>query len=459
MSEIEVIFEYIDKHKREFIEDFRTLLRQPSIAATKEGIKETADMVLSFLKEVGMKTELVQIGDGSPVVYGELGAEGAKKTILLYGMYDVMPVNPELWTWPPWEARIVDNKIVGRGAVNTKGSLMGQIEALKAIMDVAEEPPVNIIFVIEGEEELGSPSLPGFVKRYQEKLKRADALAFLAGATEGEEPLDIDLGLKGIIVLNLEIKVREKDFHSCYAPVLDNPLWRLCWALNSMKDSRDEILIEGFYDDVSPISSDDVKFIEENAKTLDEEEIKALSGVERIRKNLHGVELLKELLFSPTLNIIGVKAGYTGAGYKTIIPASAWAQVDIRLVPNMKEDDILDKVKKHLHKHGFGDVKVTKVASYEWVKTPPKEHIVQSAIKAAEEVGLRYRVTPLNPGSAPFYLFARPPLKLPFVSIIPLTFISRMHRPDEYTTIQEYINGIKYSVALLYKYSEDLNRG
>jgi len=455
MSELEAIFEYIDKHKGEFIEDLRTLLRQPSIAATKEGIKETADMTLNFLKEAGIEAEIVQIGEGSPVVYGELETEGANKTMLLYSMYDVMPVTPELWTSPPWEARIIGNKIVARGAANTKGALMAQIEAVRAIMNVAERLPVNLIFVIEGEEELGSLSLPIFVKRYQPRLKRADALVMLIGATEGEEVFDILLGMKGIIVLKLEVKMMGRDVHSCYAPILNNPVWRLSWALNSLKDVTDEILIEGFYDDVLPISSDDLKLIEEDAKTLDEEQIKALCGTDRLRKDLCGVELLKELLLAPTLNIDGIKAGYTGAGYKTIIPGNAWAQVDIRLVPNMSEDDILDKVKRHLRKHGFEDVRITKIASYGWAKTSAKKHIVQSAIKAAEEVGLRYRVTPFNPGSAPFYLFTRPPLSLPFVHLQPLTFITRMHRADEYITIQEYINTIKYSAALLYKYSED----
>jgi acetylornithine deacetylase/succinyl-diaminopimelate desuccinylase-like protein len=410
MGELEAIFEYIDKHRGEFIEDLRMLLRQPTIAATKEGIKETAEMTASFLKEAGVKTDSAQIDDGSPVIYGELEAKDTKKTLLLYSMYDVMPVNPELWASPPWEAKIVEEKIVARGAVNTKGPLMAQIEAVKAIMKVAERPPAGLIFLVEGEEELGSPSLPAFVKSQEESLKRADALAMLVGVTEGEEVFDILLGMKGIIVLNLELKLREMDVHGCYSPILDNPAWRLCWALSSMKDVRDEILIEGFYDEVLPIRLDDLKLIEEGAKTMDEEKIKALCGTERLRKDMHGVGLLKELLFAPTLNIDGIKSGYTGAGYKTINPGNAWVQVDIRLVPNMSENDVLDKVKRHLRKHGFEDVRVTKVASYGWAKTSAKEHIVQSAIKAAGEMGLKHRVTPFNPGSAPFYLFAGPPL-------------------------------------------------
>ncbi len=454
MDKMNDILDYIDRHVEEYVEDLRRLLRQPSIAHTKEGIEETAGMTLNYLEEIGAKGELTRIGTGSPIIYAEMKREPAKKNLLVYGMYDVMPVTPKLWTSPPWEARIVDNKIVARGAVNSKGPLMAQIEAIKAMMAVAKKLPVNLTFVVEGEEDFGSPSIPEFVNRYGKKLKENDAFLMLLACPEKGEVLNVDLGLKGLLELDLEVRLREREVHGCYAPIIDNPVWRLIWALSSIKDAGDEILIKDFYDDVLPANADDQRIIEESAKTFDEEKTKELSGTEKTRKNLSGVELLRELLLRPTLNIDGVNSGYMGPGFKTIVPDSARAKVDIRLVPNMNADNVVNKVRRHLKKHGFEDVKVTKIAGYSWARTSAKEAIVQSSIRTAEKMGMQYSVLPSNPGSAPFYVFAKPPLNLPFVHLCTLTSILRMHKPDEYIAIEEYVNTIKYFATLLYEYSK-----
>ncbi|RLF20053.1 MAG: hypothetical protein DRN15_03245 [Thermoprotei archaeon] len=464
-EEIHKVHEYIEAHFNEHLELTRRLLQQPSISATGEGIEECAQMVADHLKELGATVQLVRFRDGHPIVYGKLYSKEAKKTIIAYSMYDVQPPEPlDEWIAPPFEARIVQMEpfgdvIVARGAINTKGPLMAFINAVKSIMDSGLEPPVNMIFLIEGEEEIGSPHVPVIVKEKLDELKKADAVYFPSATQDERGVPSVVLGCKGIVYVELEVRggswggPKERDIHSSYIACVDSPVWRLIHLLSTLCSPEGKVLIDGFYDNVAPPSPDDMEMLKKTLEVFDEEVIKRRFTVERFRGDAKGLELLKNLIFSPALNIDGIYAGYIGPGTKTVLPYRAMAKLDFRLVPNMTPEEVVEKLKKHLKKHGFSDVKLKVRDAYPWAKTDPRASIVRAAIRALNIHGFdKYEVWPMSPGSAPFYAFASPPLSLPFV-MAGLGHGSRAHAPNEYITVKGLKDLEKYIVTFIYEYA------
>jgi len=465
-TKLEKIYRYVDEHTIEFIKDLRSYLKQPSISAIGEGIKECAEMTSGFLKELGADVTIVSYDGGYPIVYGILGSNKAAKTLIHYNMYDTQPVGPiEKWISPPLDANVVNipnygDCIIARGAINTKGPLLAFLNALKSIQHTSGELPVNIIFVFEGEEEIGSPSLPKFIKEYANELKVAsDAYMHLGSELFKPGVPAIFLGFKGWLPIEFEAKVREEDTHSHFKPIIDNAAWRLIWALNSLSDSRDQVIVEGFFDDVVPPSEDEMQLLKDLAKRLDEKQLKALAGRPRKwRKDLHGLELLKAYCFEPTINISGLISGYTETKIQNITPARALAKVDVRLVPKMSVDDILTKIKKHLSKRGFADVEVRRISgvgAYPWAKISVNAGIVQALIRTYKRMGYEPEVWPFVGGSAPGYLWMRPPLNLPTFPVIGgLGHGGNQHAPNEYFTVKGYRDSMKSAATFLFEYAK-----
>jgi acetylornithine deacetylase/succinyl-diaminopimelate desuccinylase-like protein len=266
------------------------------------------------------------------------------------------------------------------------------------------------------------------------------------------------LGVKGIIYLELVCRGGEwggptkRAIHSSNAAWVDSPVWRLLWVLNSMKAPDGEIRIDGFYDNVSLPTSEEMTLLAKLAETFDEETIKREIEVQRFRKNLHGIELVKQYLYSPTLNIDGIIAGHTGAGTKTVLPHEAKAKVDIRLVPNMQTEEIIDKLKAHLQKNGFTDITVEIHDCYPWAQVSVNENVVQAMIQTYRLHGYEPEIWPRIGGSAPFYVFNQPPLNLPFV-IGGLGHGSRAHSPNEYITVEGLKENEKSIATFLYQYA------
>jgi len=459
---LEKLYRHVDDQFEEHLRKIRDYLRQPSISADGTGMVETAEITKGFIEEVGGHGEIVST-DGWPVVYGELFAGNDKKTLLIYGMYDVQPVDEDKWSVPPFEAKIVNMEpfgkcLVARGAINTKGPLRAFFNTLETILEVEGELPVNLIFVIEGEEELGSIHLPQFVNKYVDKLKRADAMYFPIPSQDRKGKVEMFLGVKGIIYMDLICRggdwggPTEFGIHSSNAAWIDSPVWRLLWALTSMKSPDGKILIEGFYDDIREPTPSEIEMIKKIVKTFDEETIKEQIKVKRFIDDLHGEELIKRYLYSPTLNIDGIVAGYIGPGTKTVLPHEVLAKIDIRLVPNMDTEDIIQKFKNHLKKHGFEDIEVRVHDCYPWAYTSIEEEIVQAWIRTYRKHGYEPEVWPWLGGSAPFYLFNREPLNLPFVDG-GLGHGGRAHSPDEYFVVQGIKDFEKSVITFLYEYA------
>ncbi len=437
------VHDHIDREFDAHLELTRQIIRQRSISADGSGIEEMTRMLKSRLEQMGLKAEIVAT-TGYPVVFGELNV-GAPRTLLIYGMYDTMPVEGEQWLCDPFEAKILDlpdfgPAIVARGAENSKGPLGCSLNVLESWLAVHGKPPVNMKYIFEGEEELGSPSLPGFVDGHQEKLK-ADGGVFPSLTQNRSGKPVLMLGFKGILFLELYVcggewgAPSQRPAHSSRAVWYDSPSFVLTHALSSMiSPDQKRILIDGFYDDVAPIPQEDEPLLEQLAKTIDLSTFLVDDGVDHFKWDLPRIDLLKKYIYEPSLNIDGIQSGYVGAGAKTILPHDAYAKIDFRFVPNQRADKILEQVKGHLRKHGFPQIEVHLHDTTLWAKTSVTAPVVQAAIQACRDLGAEPEVWPNQAGSAPMYLFTE-------TLSIPMTPAGMgqgggAHGPNEYATVE-----------------------
>ena len=309
------------------------------------------------------------------------------------------------------------------------------------------KPPVSVKFIIEGEEEIGSPNIVAFVENNRQLLK-ADACIWECGGVNWRNEPVVSLGLKGILYVQLEVRGASQDVHSSMATVVPNPAWRLVWALSSLKDMEENIRIEGFYDDVLPPTQREIDAI--NAMPMDEEETKQALGLESFVKGVTGFDYKSRHIIEPICNICGLDSGYTGSGSKTVLPCLARAKIDFRLVPNQSPDDILAKLRRHLDSHGFGDVVIAPQTEGESAaRTPLDSPFVSVVSEAAREVyGVEPVIVPSMAGSGPMHSFTDT-LGLPTALIGVMYPGSSPHAPNEHIRLADFILGAKHIAAVL----------
>ena len=448
---LERVFSYIEEHRKQFIEEVRKLLRIPSISGTGEGIKETATYLRDWLKErLGVEARLLRYG-GHPVVYGRLDA-GSDKTVILYSMYDVQPPDPlDEWEVPPFEARIVGDKIVARGAYNTKGALMSMLLGVEALVRAGGKSPVNLVFVLEGEEELGSPSMPKFVEDKASELKGSTLAYFAIPSERIPGKPTIVLGNKGIVFIELRVRTSKYDVHSSFSRGLINPAAVLARIASELMDPLTGPKVHWLEDKVVTPTSEDLEYLKHIEEAVPQEEVLKMYGVEKPR--LRGCDWYTAVYFKPTVNIDGFSSGYTGPGTKTITPAEAVMRLDFRLVPDTEPEDVIEGLKRIIDNLGLSNlVEVHVYDSYTWSKTSPRHPTVRKAVEAYEDLGMKPYIIPILPGSAPSYLFTRV-LGVPFISTAP-GHGGRAHAPNEYITVDTVPKIAKYTAALLQRVSE-----
>ncbi len=449
---------YIVNHNDDVLTDLKRLLQQPSISPQNVGIPECADLVAQLFEEsTGQKAEVVKT-ERNPIVYGEYNCE-AEKTLLCYFMYDTQPYDDaDQWSSPPMGANIVPmelecgevHSIVNRGAYNTKGPLVVFLNAVKAMRNVNGQLPVNLLLLAEGEEELGSPSLPDFLQQRKEELSRASAIFFPFFLQDEKGDLDLYLGTKGILYFELECSgeawgrgPQEFDIHGSNMAWIDNPAWRMVNVLRTLSDGK-RALIEGFYKDVADPTSQEQDLIRQLAVTFDPLPTKKGNRVREFAIPEDDREaLLQAYLYNSTLNINGIEGGYTGQGSKTVIPHKVTAKMDIRLVPNQTREKMLAQLRTHLNQHGYSDIRVTVLnQGYPWSRVSVREPIVQAAINTCRAFDVSPRIWPRLAGSAPFSLF-QGILNRPFIFGM-MGHGNRAHSPDEYIVVEgnEKIAGI-----------------
>src|SRR5213593_3985680 len=442
------VFAQIAKRHEEAVERLQQWIRQPSIAAENRGMNEGCELTMRMLREAGFGQITKRPTDGQPGIFATLDA-GAPRTLGLYFMYDVKQADPAEWTSPPWEAALVDKPglgkvVMGRGAVNQKGPEAAFLAALHAIRDAGRKPPVNLVLVAEGEEEIGSPPSPRVVRRPEvlAALKRSMGIFMPAAAQGLDGQVTITLGAKGVIECELVSSGErwgrgpKQDVHSSNEARVDSPAWHLVQALATLvsADGNDPA-IDGFAAKARPLSTSEKAMIAIAARRLDETAAKKLLGVEHWVRDVSWTEALELLISRPTVNIEGLVGGYPGPGGKTILPHKAVAKLDLRLVPDMTAADTLAALKAHLAKRGYGDIEVNMSGGYDPTSTPRDAMV----IRVEETVYRRSRVEPIllprNAGSWPGYVFTGEPLKLA-AGHFGLGHGSGAHAPDEYYVIE-----------------------
>jgi len=442
------------------LERCRAFLRQKSVSASGEGIRETAEWVKDMIEELGGEVFLKGHPD-FPIVFGRVRG-ASPKTLVVYGMYDVQPAEEKGWISPPFDAGIrrlpgMGDCVIARGAVNSKGALCGVFNSLRT-MKATVGIPLNLIFTIEGEEEIGSPHFEPFI-RENRALLGGDGVVDFDFSQDSKGGVSMHLGLKGIVYLDLLCRGGRKGgpvdtaVHGSVSAWISSPAWRLVHALAALTDEKEDIRIPGFYDNIAPVRGEDLRLLKALEKTFDERAfLKEMKGL-CFKGDLHGVALLKKGLYSPIININGVQTGYMGPGTKTILPRKARAKVDIRFGPDMEPEEVVDKFKSHFRKQGFDDIEIRVRDFYSWSKTNFSEPIVQKMIGAYRTHEIRPQVWPMATWAAPYFVFSRI-LNLPVVSG-GLGHGGRQHVANEYMTVKGLKDFEKFVVTFLSLMAED----
>ncbi|MDI6894687.1 MAG: M20/M25/M40 family metallo-hydrolase [Bacillota bacterium] len=449
---LEEAFRYVDDSQERFIADLVELCRQPSVSTSGEGMAEMPEALTRMLGRYGFSVRVIPTG-GYPIVYGEIDV-GADRTLLCYKHYDVQPPDPlHQWDSPPFEPTLRDGKLYARGVADVKGGIASFLHAVDALRQGVGSIGVNLKFLIEGEEEVASRHLEEAVLGNKD-LFSADVCIWENAFKDHQDRPMIRIGNKGMCYLELRARNLRIDHHSRWAAVLPSSAWDLVWALSSLKDRQEHVLVDGFYDGVRPVTPDEQRVLESLA--MDAEPLKRESGASHLLNGAEGGRLAEMLYTRPTCNIAGMVAGYTGEGSKTVLPAEAVAKLDLRLVPDQDPVDIYNKVKRHLEERGFAGIEVRMLSATWPSKTPVSHPFVQLVLKAGE---MAYGVQPVveitSAGSGPRYVFSQW-TDMPMVALGVGYAGSQNHAPNENIRIKDYLEGVKHLAATLYLYSRAL---
>lgn len=447
------VIEYIEENYESYVDLLGELVSIPTVSAVMDKeMWEGANFVASLLRERGFNVDVKAYG-GHPVVLGEVG-EG-DRTILIYNHYDVQPPEPlDLWVGSPFELRIEGGKLYGRGVADNKGNIIARIAALDAVLPYIDELGLKVKFLIEGEEEIGSPNLYKCLEANKDALK-ADGGIWETGYIGRDEKLGIPLGFKGMLYVEFIVKGPNRDVHSGRAPLIPNPIWRLIKLLSLLKKEDGTILVPGIYDD---IDKDFLDMASEFLKDIDTDWLDKMRldlGIKEFVGGVDGVEALKVLWTSPSLNISGIYGGYSGEGSKTVIPSIAGAKVDIRPVPGQDPKKILDNLKKYLEENGFGDVELRLHGMYPSGYTKPDEDIIKATVKAAERVyGHTPHLSPISAGSGPIYWFTNY-LGIPMTGAGVGYYGSNTHSPNENIRVNDFVMSMKHVANLFIEFARN----
>ncbi len=460
----------VEKHHDENVHRLQDWIRHPSIAAENRSMNEGCDLMMRLLRDAGFDAVTKAPTDGQPGVFATLDA-GAPRTVGVYFMYDVKQADPAEWSSPPFLAELVDKPglgkvVMGRGATNQKGPESAFLAALHAFKQAGRKPPVNLVFVAEGEEEIGSPHFKQIVHKPEvlAALRKCSGVIMPMPMQGLDGNVTISLGAKGVIELELVSSGErwgrgpKQDLHSSNEARVDSPAWRLVQALNTLVAADGHTpAIDGFADKARPLSPAEKAMIRESARRQNEELVKKQLGIQHWVHDVDFLEALELLVSRPTVNIEGLVSGYTGPGGKTILPHKAVAKLDLRLVPDMTAAGALAALKAHLAKRGFNDIEVNMSGGYDPTSTSAESPIIRAAAAVYRRAGLDPIFSPRMAGSWPGYVFTGEPLKLP-AGHFGLGHGNGAHAPDEYyliesanPKIQGYDGAVRSYVDYLYE--------
>ena len=460
----ERILRAIDDHVDAAIADVRAAMRQPSVSQSGEGIAAMAALTQDYLHSLGAEARQFP-GQRAPIVEGTLGSDLSKPTLLLYDLYDVQPAAGQAgWTVDPFAAEIVvaaggERRLVGRGAFNSKGPLFGTLAVLKAFREEGIALPVNLRFLIEGEEEIGSPSLHGYIEANRAALSACDGafIPYFSTTSDGETILR--LGFKGLVLLRFAVTAGDwggpakGDIHALHGALVASPAWQLVRALSTLVDADERLTVDGL-DAAGNWSPDSDGFIRRAAATYDPDAHRAALGVRRFKHGASAERLLGELMGGATLNLHAIEAGKVEAGIDpaTIIPREANAFADLRLVPGMDPQEVVSLIRRHLDRRGFGHVAVEMRSGYPASVCSPRDPLVAAMIDGCAAHAERLQVYPIHAGAAPMYVFSED-LGLPYA----FGGVGRgggSHGPDEYIVLDDMVLFMRSIASFLFRFAE-----
>ena len=437
-----IFLDYVNSHASEFVDEFKELVRIPSVSKSDEGVERAADWILERMQRLGGKVSKVTT-PCHPIIMGRFGQ--GDRTLVVYAHYDTQPEgNRADWKTDPFSAAEISGRIYGRGTTDNKNGVMSSIHAVHALMETLGELPLSLVFVFEGEEEMGSPSFEGFLRKNRSTFTRCDAvLCCDAGGIDKQGNPHLSLGWKGDLHFTMKAVSQNPTLHSSLGVVTENPAWRLVRALSCLQNNG-EIRVKGF--------RENIKTYPDLARTLTSFRA-SRKGLERqlgirMKTGLSGSEIQNRLNFQPVININGIESGSLTT---PVVPSSATAKVDIRIVPDQEPDEVFKKVVSYLHKHGFKDIRVEQLSGTSPAFTGPGEEIIAVSRESIREALGKDPILDICPAAAPVTFF-------PNMFGIPMSTcgssaIWLAHGPNEYITKRNYLAGVLLYAVLFHKFA------
>ncbi len=447
------------QQREQSLQDLMALLRIPSISTDpqyKEEVRRCAQWLKDYITSLGADEVAVWESGGHPAVYAYFKAQHQAPTVLVYGHYDVQPVDPlALWDHPPFEPVIKetalhpDGAIFARGACDNKGQFMMHLQAIKALKNTTGLP-CNVKLIIEGEEEIGSPNLENVIKTHRETLQ-ADAILVSDTAMLGLDTPSLTVGLRGLVYLEIRLQGPNRDLHSgVYGGAVENPIHVLCRIIANLKDENNRITIPGFYDDVRTLSEEERKLIQ--SIPFDEEAYKRAIGVQVLATE-KGFSPIECTGIRPSMDVNGIWGGYTGEGAKTVLPSKAAAKLSFRLVPHQDPDKIQALVIDYLKKQMPKTVRY-EIISYHGGKpflTDMNSNAYKAAVEAMKETLGKPPIPTYEGGSIPILSTLQTYLNAPVVLMGFGLDSDAIHSPNEHFGIKNYLLGT-WTIAVFHHY-------
>ncbi len=451
-------FEYVDQHQIEMIEDLKKICSFRSVSGDTDGLEKTRDYIQEEMEGIGLDVRRHDAKGGNALISAEKHGE-AQDTILFYNHYDVVEEGKrENWiTKDPFSAQLIDGKIYARGISDNKGGLFSRIHAIEAILKVCGKLPAGVKFIVEGDEETSSLSMSTFAKTNQKEFKlmsKADVCVWENGRRDEKGHPWARFGVRGSCAFDIRVKTADTDTHSRMGATIPSASWRLVWALATLKDSCEKILIEGFYDKIIKPTKTDLEVLEDFP--YEEQELIKELGISHYLLDASGLELKKRIYLEPSLSICGIESGEVHNGVRGIVPSKAYARISFYLVADQDPIEIEKLLAKHFERHGFSDIEVTRLGGSNYpVRTPVDIPFRLRLMKAAEKVYEMPMVTELTQlGAGPAIIFRNAWPNLPIIGFGPANTNGNHHAPNENLKIVDYFQAIKHIIALLFSYAE-----
>jgi acetylornithine deacetylase/succinyl-diaminopimelate desuccinylase-like protein len=441
------VFEVVDSELDRFVSELFELLRIPSVSARGESMRPCAEALAAHAERAGLSAEIVEAG-GPPAVLATSPRIANAPTLLLYGHYDVQPPEPlDAWHSPPFEPALRSGRIYARGAGDNKGQHFAHLKAIEVVRRVHGALPLNVTLLVDGEEEVGSPNLPALVERHRDRL-RADAAFTADGSYDPSGKPCVVFGVRGMLYVEMRARGARRDLHSGnFGGLAPNPAWRLVELLSQLRRSDGRVTISGYEESVRPLTPSERGALDALPYP---KELRLEMGIDRFAGD-GSVSPWERLLCRPNMNVAGFSSGWAGSGPKTVIPSSAVAKVDFRLVPDQDPDRLFDALVDHAYRLGYGDVEFHKLQAWPSSRTALDDPFGDAARRAVERAwGEPPLVYPSLGASLPHHLFTRV-LGMPSILVPYANPDQANHAPDENLKVEALARGVKTTACLLFE--------